>query len=113
MIRKYPIGIQNFRELRDGGYLYVDKTEMIHRLVETGKYYFLSRPRRFGKSLLVDTIEELFKGSKELFRGLWIDDQWDWSRTNPVIHFNFAEIPYRQMGLVRALEIELRRKAGI
>jgi len=74
MLRKYPIGLQSFREIRKGGYVYIDKTEVIHRLVTTGKYYFLSRPRRFGKSLLVDTLEELFKGSKELFGGLWIED---------------------------------------
>lgn len=84
MLRKYPIGLQSFRKIREGGYVYVDKTEIIHRLVETGKYYFLSRPRRFGKSLLVDTIEELFKGSRELFTGLWIENHWDWSKTNLV-----------------------------
>jgi hypothetical protein len=62
MIRKYPIGLQSFRKIREGGFLYVDKTEIIYQLVETGSYYFLSRPRRFGKSLLVNTLEELFKG---------------------------------------------------
>src|SRR5690606_26207525 len=99
MIRKYPIGLQSFREIREGGYLYIDKTKIIHRLVETGKYYFLSRPRRFGKSLLLDTIEELFLGSRELFDGLSVADHWDWSRKNPVIHFNFAELPYAEVGL--------------
>jgi len=84
---------------------------VIHRLVTAGGYYFLSRPRRFGKSLLVDTLEELFRGSRELFEGLWIEDQWDWSRTNPVIHFNFAEIPYKEVGLEEALKIELDRTA--
>lgn len=107
MIRKYPIGIQSFRKIRKEGYLYVDKTEIIHRMVTTGSYYFLSRPRRFGKSLLVDTIEELFKGSRELFEGLWIEDQWDWTKTNPVIHFNFAEIPYKEVGLEEAIRREL------
>ena len=101
--RKYPIGLQSFREIREGGYVYVDKTEVIHRLVDTGKYYFLSRPRRFGKSLLVDTMEELFRGSEELFRGLWIHDHWDWTKTNPVIHFNFADIGVRTLGLEAAL----------
>ncbi len=105
--------MQSFREIREGGYIYVDKTEIIHHVVETGKYYFLSRPRRFGKSLLVDTIEELFKGSKTLFEGLWIHNQWDWSKTNPVIHFNFAEIPYKEVGLEEALKIELTRNAGL
>ncbi|SEM30975.1 Predicted AAA-ATPase [bacterium A37T11] len=110
-MRKYPIGIQNFRKVREGGYLYVDKTEIIHRLVTTGEYYFLSRPRRFGKSLMVDTLEELFSGSKELFEGLWIYDHWDWTKKNPVIHFNFAEIPYKEVGLQEALKIELERNA--
>src|SRR5689334_4616184 len=106
MTRKYPIGLQSFREIRGGGFVYVDKTENIYQLVETGKYYFLSRPRRFGKSLLVDTIEELFKGNKELFEGLWIADKWDWTKNSPVIHFNFAELPYKEVGLNEALKIE-------
>src|SRR5690606_16173090 len=103
MARKYPIGLQNFREIRDGGYLYIDKTEIIHRLVNTGKYYFLSRPRRFGKSLLVDTIEELFSGSQDLFKGLWIEEQWDWTQKNPVIHFNFADMGLHTLGLEQAI----------
>ena len=101
--RKYPVGLQSFREIREGGYVYVDKTEIIHRLVETGKYYFLSRPRRFGKSLLVDTMEELFSGSEELFRGLWIHDKWDWTKTHPVVHFNFADMGGRTLGLEAAI----------
>jgi len=68
-MQKLPVGIQSFSELRRGGFLYVDKTEYIHRLVVQGKYYFLSRPRRFGKSLLVSTMQELFSGNKELFTG--------------------------------------------
>lgn len=110
-IRKYPIGLQSFREIREGGYVYVDKTEIMHRLVETGKYYFLSRPRRFGKSLLVDTMEELFKGGQELFEGLWIYDQWDWDKKNPVIHFNFAELPYAEIGLSSAITRALEKTA--
>ena len=66
----YPIGIQNFEKIRKEGYIYVDKTAIIHRLATTGTYYFLSRPRRFGKSLLVSTMEAYFKGKKELFEGL-------------------------------------------
>ena len=112
MNRKYPIGMQSFRAIREGQFLYVDKTETIHRLVNTGKYFFLSRPRRFGKSLLVDTLEELFKGSRELFEGLWIADHWDWSKTNPVIHFNFAGLPYAEIGLSDALKLELEKVAG-
>src|SRR5690606_3225766 len=73
----------------------------------TGKYYFLSRPRRFGKSLLVDTLHELFNGSRELFEGLWIHDHWDWTRKHPVIHLRISKIPYQQLGLSEALYKEL------
>ena len=75
---KLPIGIQTFSHIREGGYYYVDKTPYIERLVNHGKYYFLSRPRRFGKSLLIDTIGSLFEGRKELFQGLHIEDKWSW-----------------------------------
>lgn len=68
--RKLPIGIQNFAEIRQGGYYYVDKTSYIEQLANQNKYYFLSRPRRFGKSLLLDTIACLFEGREELFKGL-------------------------------------------
>ncbi len=102
-MQKLPIGIQDFSELRSGGYLYVDKTRDIHKLVTSGKYYFLSRPRRFGKSLLVSTMKELFSGSREFFEGLWIEDQWNWSETNPVLHIPFSSIGYKSLGLERAL----------
>ena len=69
---KYPIGIQSFDRLREDGYVYVDKTALVYELVTTGKVYFLSRPRRFGKSLLVSTLECYFLGRKELFEGLAI-----------------------------------------
>lgn len=68
----YPIGIQNFEKIREDSYIYVDKTSLIHRLATSGTYYFLSRPRRFGKSLLLSTLEAYFKGKKELFKGLAI-----------------------------------------
>ena len=70
---KYPIGIQDFETLRKDGYLYIDKTAFIYRMVHTGRYYFLSRPRRFGKSLLLSTIEAYFQGKRNLFSGLAID----------------------------------------
>ena len=70
---KYPIGIQSFDQIREDGYVYVDKTEMLYKLVSEGKIYFLSRPRRFGKSLLVSTLENYFLGRKELFQGLAIE----------------------------------------
>ena len=113
MIRKYPIGLQSFLKIRKGGYIYIDKTEIIHQLVETGQYYFLSRPRRFGKSLLVDTIEQLFSGKKELFEGLWIHDRWDWTKTNPVIHISFASLPYKEVGLSEAIDRGLKRNADL
>ncbi len=84
----YPIGIQNFEKIRKEGYTYVDKTALIHRLVTTGTYYFLSRPRRFGKSLLISTMEAYFKGKKELFEGLAMEQlEKDWSEY-PVLHLD-------------------------
>ncbi len=88
--RRLPIGIQNFREIRGEGHYYADKTPHIEGLIEDGKHYFLSRPRRFGKSLLLDTIKELFEGSEELFRGLRIHDRWDWGRRHPVLRLSFG-----------------------
>ena len=77
---KYPIGIQNFESLRNDGYVYVDKTALIYRLVDEGRYYFLSRPRRFGKSLLISTLEAYLSGKKELFKGLAIEQlEKDWT----------------------------------
>ena len=111
MIRKYPIDLPSFSKIRNDGYIYVDKTRYIHQLVETGKYYFLSRPSGFGKSLLVDTIAELFSGSKELFEGLWIHDHWDWEKTSPVIRFSMAQLAYDKMSLAEALKSALNRNA--
>ena len=85
---KYPIGIQNFESLRSNGYEYVDKTELIYHLCNEGKYYFLSRPRRFGKSLLMSTLEAYFSGKRELFHGLAIDKlEKDWT-VYPVLHLD-------------------------
>jgi hypothetical protein len=89
--KKLPIGIQNLREIREGGHYYVDKTGFALRLIDEGKAYFLSRPRRFGKSLFIDTLGELFAGNEVLFRGLYCHDRWDWSVKYPVIRINFAE----------------------
>ena len=86
---KYPIGIQDFEKIINGGYVYVDKTSLIYRLVTEGNIYFLSRPRRFGKSLLVSTLEAYFKGKKELFKGLAIDGlEKEWVEY-PVFHIDF------------------------
>ena len=95
--RKLPIGIQTFRKIREEGCYYVDKTAWVRRLVDEGDQYFLSRPRRFGKSLLLDTIKELFEGSEELFRGLAIHDQWDWT-PRPVVRISFGGRNFTQLG---------------
>ena len=94
-IRKLPVGIQTFEKLREGGYLYIDKTDFVYNLVHTGQVYFLSRPRRFGKSLLLSTFKAYFEGRKELFEGLKIaelekenPDAW---KKYPVIYLNFAQ----------------------
>ena len=121
MSRRFlPIGIQNLREIRERDAYYVDKTGFALRLIEQGKYYFLSRPRRFGKSLFLDTLAELFSGSEELFEGLYAQDHWDWSRRYPVIRLSFGsgvlqsreELDQRIRGLLydnqQALDVECR-----
>ncbi len=90
-MKKLPIGIASFAEIRDDQYLYIDKTRYIQSLVESGKFYFLSRPRRFGKSLLADTIKELYEGNQKLFQGLHIHDDWEWEECFPVIKIDFTE----------------------
>ena len=88
MSKLYPIGIQNFEKLRKDGYFYVDKTALLYRLVKTGSYYFLSRPRRFGKSLMISTLQAYFEGKKELFEGLAIEQlEKDWVK-RPVLHLD-------------------------
>ena len=88
--RRLPIGIQTFREIREKNHYYVDKTAYIWRLLGEGKHYFLSRPRRFGKSLFLDTLKELFEGNEPLFAGLYIYDKWDWSVRHPVLRLSFG-----------------------
>ncbi|MGD9732350.1 MAG: ATP-binding protein [Desulfamplus sp.] len=90
MKKKLPIGIQTFSEMIKEGYYYVDKTDYAYRLINEGKHYFLSRPRRFGKSLFLDTLKSLFEGREELFKDLYIHDKWDFSKPNPVIHISFG-----------------------
>jgi hypothetical protein len=90
-MKQLPIGISTFEKIRSDNYAYVDKTQHIARLATTGgRYYFLSRPRRFGKSLLIDTIKQAFLGRKDLFSGLYLESNWDWSKQYPVIHFDFG-----------------------
>lgn len=88
--QKLPIGIQDFAKLREKGCYYVDKTAFALRLIEEGGYYFLSRPRRFGKSLFVDTLKELFEGNQALFTGLYAEQHWDWAVKYPVIRLSFG-----------------------
>ncbi|OQX72286.1 MAG: AAA family ATPase, partial [Bacteroidetes bacterium 4484_249] len=90
-MKNLPIGIQEFLKLIESEYLYIDKTRHIHKLITSGSYYFLSRPRRFGKSLLLNTIKEIFNGNKELFEGLWIYDKIEWKKY-PVIKISFSNI---------------------
>ncbi|SFV68073.1 FIG00914433: hypothetical protein [hydrothermal vent metagenome] len=91
MLKKLPIGIQTFRDIRDTkeNYLYIDKTDIAYQLINSYRYVFLSRPRRFGKSLFMDTIQNIFEGNKELFEGLAIYDKWDWQEKYPVIKIDF------------------------
>jgi hypothetical protein len=89
--KKLPIGIQTFAKIREDDCYYVDKTAFALRLIKEGSVYFLSRPRRFGKSLFLDTLAELFAGNEVLFRGLYCHDQWDWRIQYPVIRISFAE----------------------
>ena len=89
-MKKLPIGLNSFEKIRTENYVYVDKTKDIYNLVEGGSYYFLSRPRRFGKTLTIDTLKCLFEGKKELFEGLYIYDKWNWNETNPVIRIDFS-----------------------
>lgn len=114
--RKLPIGIQNFATIRNDGCYYVDKTAIIQNLIEEGSFYFLSRPRRFGKSLLLDTFKSLFEGEENLFRGLAIYDHWDWSVKCPVVRLSF-DAKYNEPGdLERNVYTQLlinERNAGL
>ena len=97
MNRLYPIGIQNFEKLRKGGFVYVDKTALIHRLVSTGGYYFFGRPRRFGKSLMISTLESYFEGRKDLFEGLAIEGlEKEWN-VHPVFHMDLNSRNYKDV----------------
>jgi hypothetical protein len=106
-MKNLPIGIQTLPGIRAKNGIYVDKTRLLHQLATTGKYYFFSRPRRFGKSLLISTLKELYLGNKAVFEGLWIENNWDWSKTNPVLHFSFDDMDYKKLGLETVITDEL------
>ncbi len=109
-IQKYPIGHQDFKKIREGGFVYVDKTRYVYNMAEKGGYYFLSRPRRFGKSLMVSTLDYLFQGKKELFEGLFVYDKWQFEEY-PIVRISFSDIGYREIGLVEALIRKLKNIA--
>ncbi|MBI4647827.1 MAG: AAA family ATPase [Bacteroidia bacterium] len=102
-MKKLPIGKQDFAKLIGEDYVYVDKTEFIYRMISSGSVYFLSRPRRFGKSLTVTALKEIFSGNKELFKELWIYDKIEW-KPYPVLCLDFSEIDYQQQSLYNALD---------
>ena len=115
--RRLPIGVQTFAVIRGTDSYYVDKTPWIERLANEGRHFFLSRPRRFGKSLLIDTMKELFEGNEPLFRGLAVHDRWDWSVHRPVLRLGFGSGSFSEPGLVQASVseqlAEVEREAGI
>ena len=115
--RRLPIGIQTFREIRKDDCYYVDKTAFLRRLLDEGKHYFLSRPRRFGKSLFLDTCKELFEGNEPLFEGLHIHERWDWSVRHPVVRLSFGTGDFTKPGSLQADLADqltaIERRAGV
>ncbi len=97
-MKKLPIGIQSFKVMREDDYYYVDKTPFVKKLVDEGRYYFLSRPRRFGKSLFLDTLRWAFLGKKDYFEGLYLEKHWNWDERHPVIHVSFG------LGVMRSVQ---------
>ncbi len=111
---KYPVGLQDFRKIRSEDWLYVDKTQHIYNVISNGGYFFLSRPRRFGKSLTLSTINELYSGDEELFDGLWIKDHWDFtSEKRPVIWLKVSSLSYDAKGVDAAFNDEIARQAKL
>ena len=108
-MKKLPIGIQTFQRLREENYLYIDKTKEAYELIDSGSvFYFLSRPRRFGKSLFLTTLKSIFEGKKELFEDLYIYDKWDWSVKYPVIKIDFFGDLRSADGLKRTIRSMLK-----
>ncbi len=121
-MKKLPIGIQSLSNIREDNYVYIDKTKEALELIENSKYYFLSRPRRFGKSLFLDTLSSIFEGKQELFKGLYIYDKYDWSKSYPVIKIDFGNqkakteeelktfILHRLSDIAKRYGVELKRE---
>lgn len=99
---KLPVSVSSFPIMIEENYIYVDKTGYVYNLIDTGRIYFLSRPRRFGKTLLVSILEEIFKGNKHLFQGYWIYERIQWKKY-PVIYLDFLGIDYENLGVEEAL----------
>ena len=110
-MKNLPLGIQDFRKIIENNLLYADKTKYIYDIVNSGSYYFLSRPRRFGKSLLISTMKELFLGNKELFKNLWIYDKVNWQK-HPVIHISFSTLDYKEQTLNKAISNKIDKIAA-
>ncbi len=108
--QRYSLGIQSFRELREQNCVYVDKTELFYQLITQSKAYFLSHPRRFGKSLLISILEHLFSGRKDLFEGLWIEDKIEWEEY-PVLTFSFAKSDFHKIGLEAYFDSKIEEQA--
>ena len=97
-MKRLPLGIQTFSTMIEDNHYYVDKTEFVKKLADIGTYFFLSRPRRFGKSLFLDTLHEAYAGNEALFKGLYLEKNWNWTKKHPVIHISFGG------GQIRSLE---------
>ncbi|MGH7450263.1 MAG: AAA family ATPase [bacterium] len=111
-MKKLPVDVHDFNDMITGDHVYVDKTQYIHKMATEGTYYFLSRPRRFGKTLLVSTLEHLFAGHKELFEDLWIENaDWDW-QPHPVLKIDFSEISAYSPEVLRKSLIEKLHRLG-
>lgn len=109
MPKKLPLGLQDFKGIIEDGYKYIDKTRYLYQMTSSGKYFFLSRPRRFGKSITINTLHELFSGSRELFEGLWIQDKWDWNKKHPVLRLTFTGIGFVEQGLEAGMHYLLNK----
>ncbi len=109
-MKRLPVGIQSFENIRTENYYYVDKTQFVKKLVDEGKYYFLSRPRRFGKSLFLDTLRQAFLAKKELFKGLYLENNWDWSIKYPVIYISFGSGVHRNVQELQETENVILKK---
>jgi hypothetical protein len=115
--RRLPVGVQDFADIRTRGFIYVDKTEILYELIQGAQSNFLSRPRRFGKSLTLSTLKHLYQCDRHLFRGLWIDgvdedgdERWDWHDPKPVIHMSLGAGKFDEIG---RLEVVLLEQIGI